>query len=1046
MSVRRARADAPFALFLTYGGVTSGLAPVAAKESPLKHITLHCGETSSLERLEILSKTKLNPKEKAPGGVDPRQPFSSLHSGMGLINIGEHDVRPVQDQDLTLLMEELKSLVLEGKEKTSLRPAAAKARNLIVRQMDPESFQRLILIDTPMERGQALQIIFPDVASHLKSCEHSDAEFNRRHLILEAFQLISREDALRVLAYLEEDLLQAIDYQKSLEAAGAGTEEARSSFVKACESRMRLSWLVMRLSSALGEQMNTEKKVFFSIAAMRKDAAVKALGASVVDDAAAAVVSELKKEVYCALELDSLCGAHTRTTWCPLATLTFDSVLDTICSKYASAGHSIVASDYLEALKAALATVLPLLVEGKAEDLTMRFPLSDDLVIEASEGELGMELERLRRIELEATTSSGEAAQTPSTRKGPTEVVALVKTNGEEPVPGGRLDLRPVTAGRSMDGAINQAWYRNWLWRISTSVIVAFRSLLGPTERLSFVDGAAIRELFDMHASEAHEKPDEGLVCQSIVGKPPSLPAAALASVPHAYPLFLGLVWPSLRTLGWRIEAGETPDDVTFIAPDIKQLPTSRSNNPWKHRRDQRRARLAREVSRTGLGNVQKLAKRLVVSLLPHGEKDDALNAAANAEVKGVSVKTALDRYLQHIDKSLGKETGAGKELAPVVVQTVLDCFDQVAPTMVDDDSAAPALNGKKPSEVYSSDYLMRLLLVLPSILRQSDLPLQAINDSLEIVQDLLDFIATNHTTLFDKQYHPPREHYANGHGSKGGTSRSHTTSRPGLVQRLKILAPAKSEGEDGADEKGEASSEEDKSGVMTEVVLESDKKELTDFVVKVLEQAIPCRASEHDVAKKFRRIHMGYPGFVCRHCQGNAGEGRYFFTTIESLTTASTVFEKHVLKCPAVPLDIKSEVALCRQRHPDQRKQLPTGAQQAFFNRLWDRLRSSKIDGIESGVYAVESYQRDGGSQEDGGDGLEFSDHISLLDFVRSSIPWKTNNAVMEVLNRYYSCLDYGGKINHTPWAGEHFSSEWLLSKVAPRTTSPKKGKMMPG
>jgi len=244
--------------------------------------------------------------------------------------------------------------------------------------------------------------------------------------------------------------------------------------------------------------------------------------------------------------------------------------------------------------------------------------------------------------------------------------------------------------------------------------------------------------------------------------------------------------------------------------------------------------------------------------------------------------------------------------------------------------------------------------------------------------------------------------------------------------------------------------------GEMKELIRKEDAERLTDFLVLVLGQAIPVRASAKDAAKKYRRIKVGYPGFACRHCYGHQ-EGRYFFTTIESLTTASTVFEKHVMKCDNVPPDIKTKVAAARKRQQEQRKLLPQGSQQAYFNKLWDRLRSCKIEGVEAGVYILEGYSAKGslGDSSMTGDGgedgspsnLEFKNHIDILQFIRTTNPWKGNGKIQEALNQYYNCLGYGGRIYHTSSMPEHFSSEWLLGKIVPRAkTLSKKNKLMPG
>lgn len=59
------------------------------------------------------------------------------------------------------------------------------------------------------------------------------------------------------------------------------------------------------------------------------------------------------------------------------------------------------------------------------------------------------------------------------------------------------------------------------------------------------------------------------------------------------------------------------------------------------------------------------------------------------------------------------------------------------------------------------------------------------------------------------------------------------------------------------------------------------------------------------------------------------------------------------------------------------------------------------------------------------------FTDHIAVLDHVRNN---KFGAEVDEALDRYYSCLDYAGRVYNTSSMPEHFSSEWLLAKVNPK------------
>ena len=66
------------------------------------------------------------------------------------------------------------------------------------------------------------------------------------------------------------------------------------------------------------------------------------------------------------------------------------------------------------------------------------------------------------------------------------------------------------------------------------------------------------------------------------------------------------------------------------------------------------------------------------------------------------------------------------------------------------------------------------------------------------------------------------------------------------------------------------------------------------------------------------------------------------------------------------------------------------------------------------------------------GGNSKEaFEDHIAVLDHLRKN---KISPEVEEAVDRYYTCLDYAGRVYNTSSMPEHFSAEWLLAKVQPK------------
>jgi hypothetical protein len=287
-----------------------------------------------------------------------------------------------------------------------------------------------------------------------------------------------------------------------------------------------------------------------------------------------------------------------------------------------------------------------------------------------------------------------------------------------------------------------------------------------------------------------------------------------------------------------------------------------------------------------------------------------------------------------------------------------------------------------------------------------------------EICKEVLDFIAENHREFLQKEFHLSPEYYTE---QRGNSVMTYLESKLGslFAQNDKVASPGRS-----------CESDEE----LKELVLEEDRPGLTDFIITVLEQALPYRATNEDVLRRNRRVQEGFPGIICKHCHGDEGHGgKYFFKSLESLSTCYTVLEAHYLKC--APDDVKKKLQSTRALHVSQRKQLKSGSQQAYFNRLWRRLQTFKISGHEAGVHMME--------REAEPDDLEafeeqmsienFSDHVKLLDVVRREDA-RGNRDIQEALDRYYSCLDYGGRVYNTPSMPDNFSSHWLLAKILPK------------
>ena len=162
----------------------------------------------------------------------------------------------------------------------------------------------------------------------------------------------------------------------------------------------------------------------------------------------------------------------------------------------------------------------------------------------------------------------------------------------------------------------------------------------------------------------------------------------------------------------------------------------------------------------------------------------------------------------------------------------------------------------------------MPFLFALPDALQHDDIPPDAKADILEIVQDLHRYIGAHHDALFAARFQPPRELYVGGEDDLSSAQlflESKIASSPDQPQR-------------------EPEGQNDLSGVPPHWLPTRDQSGVTDFIYTVFEQVVPCRVTNDDVKRKGRRFPVGFPGVCCRHCLGQFNEGRYFFSTQESL------------------------------------------------------------------------------------------------------------------------------------------------------------------
>lgn len=127
-----------------------------------------------------------------------------------------------------------------------------------------------------------------------------------------------------------------------------------------------------------------------------------------------------------------------------------------------------------------------------------------------------------------------------------------------------------------------------------------------------------------------------------------------------------------------------------------------------------------------------------------------------------------------------------------------------------------------------------------------------------------------------------------------------------------------------------------------TPIVNPEDEAYGTAFSYYLLLQMRPCVFAEADRLGKRKGLPPGFPGLACKHCFGGYGSGRFFPSSIKTLSDTSktlNVLHNHMMRCRKVPNDIRDSLSTLRKTHDEERAKMKFGSQKAFFARIWDRL-----------------------------------------------------------------------------------------------------------
>jgi hypothetical protein len=128
-------------------------------------------------------------------------------------------------------------------------------------------------------------------------------------------------------------------------------------------------------------------------------------------------------------------------------------------------------------------------------------------------------------------------------------------------------------------------------------------------------------------------------------------------------------------------------------------------------------------------------------------------------------------------------------------------------------------------------------------------------------------------------------------------------------------------------------------------LVLPADKRYTTAFTFHLMAQMQPCVFTEADRLGRRRNLDVGFAGLACRHCFGGHGNGRFFPSSIKTMSDASKTLDaiyKHIGMCKKCPDDIKQGLDNLKEFHDSEKSKMPFGNQRAFFARIWGRLHDN--------------------------------------------------------------------------------------------------------
>ena len=125
--------------------------------------------------------------------------------------------------------------------------------------------------------------------------------------------------------------------------------------------------------------------------------------------------------------------------------------------------------------------------------------------------------------------------------------------------------------------------------------------------------------------------------------------------------------------------------------------------------------------------------------------------------------------------------------------------------------------------------------------------------------------------------------------------------------------------------------------------IASSDRPLVTTFTNAIVDELETTTFNEDDSQKRGDRSQdmIGFSGLTCRHCRGANGTGRYFLSSLESVSDKRQLFaiRTHLSKCIECPEEIMQNILQLEKNHDIEQKDKVKGSKKAFFGVIWEKL-----------------------------------------------------------------------------------------------------------